>query len=135
MARSPGPITDGPMSYKLLLRIEMTSAQPTSSALRFLLPSVRDIIFIFLFWSVLAGPLSNRPLADADIGWHIRTGEQILATHSLPRIGKEFGKRDHTTVMHALRSIDEKAALDDDMATLVQSLLKRVTQQKKEGCA
>lgn len=63
----------------------MTPAQPTSSALRFLLPSVRDIIFIFLFWSVLAGPLSNRPLADADLGWHIRTGEQILATHSLPR--------------------------------------------------
>ena len=63
----------------------MTPAQPSSSALRFLLPSVRDIIFIFLFWSLLAGPLSNRPLADADIGWHIRTGEQILATHSLPR--------------------------------------------------
>ena len=63
----------------------MTPAQPSSSALRFLLPSVRDIIFIFLFWSLLAGPLSNRPLADPDIGWHIRTGEQILATHSLPR--------------------------------------------------
>jgi hypothetical protein len=63
----------------------MTSVQPSSSALRFLLPSVRDIIFIFLFWSVLAGPLSNRPLADADIGWHIRTGELILTTHSLPR--------------------------------------------------
>ncbi len=63
----------------------MTPAQPTSSALRFLVPSVRDIIFIFLFWSLLAGPLSNRPLADADIGWHIRNGELILATHSLPR--------------------------------------------------
>ncbi len=64
----------------------MTPAQPTSSAaLRFLVPSVRDIIFIFLFWSLLAGPLSNRPLADADIGWHIRNGERILATHSLPR--------------------------------------------------
>jgi hypothetical protein len=63
----------------------MTLAQPSSSALRFLLPSVRDIIFIFLFWSLLAGPLSNRPLADADIGWHIRSGELILATHSLPR--------------------------------------------------
>ncbi|HKN72943.1 MAG TPA: hypothetical protein VJX30_18065, partial [Terriglobales bacterium] len=59
--------------------------QPTSSALRFLVPSVRDIIFIFLFWSLLAGPLSNRPLADPDIGWHIRTGERILAAHSLPR--------------------------------------------------
>src|SRR5208282_584362 len=68
---------DDPMS--------MTTEQPSSSALRFLLPSVRDIIFIFLFWSVLAGPLSNRPLADADIGWHIRNGERILATHALPR--------------------------------------------------
>src|SRR5260221_14399192 len=63
----------------------MPSAPPSSRALRYLLPSVRDIIFIFLFWSLLAGPLSNRPLADADIGWHIRTGEMILATHSLPR--------------------------------------------------
>src|SRR5208283_5383038 len=63
----------------------MTPAQPTSSALRFLVPSVRDIVFIFLFWSLLAGTLSNRPLADPDIGWHIRTGERILATHSLPR--------------------------------------------------
>jgi hypothetical protein len=63
----------------------MTPAQPSSSVLRFLLPSVRDIIFIFLFWSLLAGALSNRPLADPDIGWHIRTGEQILATRSLPR--------------------------------------------------
>jgi hypothetical protein len=63
----------------------MTPAQPSSSVLRFLLPSVRDFIFIFLFWSVLAGPLSNRPLADPDIGWHIRTGELILATHQLPR--------------------------------------------------
>jgi len=60
-------------------------AQITSTTARFLAPSVRDIIFIFLFWSLLAGPLSNRPLADADIGWHIRAGEWILATHSLPR--------------------------------------------------
>lgn len=62
-----------------------TPAQTSSSALRFLMPSVRDLIFIFLFWSLLAGPLANRPLADADIGWHIRTGEQILAAHTLPR--------------------------------------------------
>jgi len=63
----------------------MTLAQPKPSALRYLLPSVRDLIFIFLFWSLMAGALSNRPLGDADIGWHIRTGERILATHSLPR--------------------------------------------------
>ena len=52
---------------------------------RFLLPSVRDLIFVCLFASLLAGTLASRPLADPDIGWHIRTGERILATHTLPR--------------------------------------------------
>ncbi len=75
--------------YTLLLRhplLEpMTANPPTSTIVRFLVPSVRDLVFIFLFWSILAGPLSNRPLADTDIGWHIRTGELILASHNLPR--------------------------------------------------
>jgi hypothetical protein len=62
----------------------MAISENSSRALRFLLPSVRDIIFVFLFWSILVGALSNRPLADADIGWHIRTGELILATHAVP---------------------------------------------------
>jgi hypothetical protein len=66
----------------------MTSILPESrpSVLRYLLLSVRDIVFLVAFWALLAGPLSNRPLADSDIGWHIRTGEQILATHSVPRV-------------------------------------------------
>jgi hypothetical protein len=63
-------------------------AQVSVSPLQFLVPSVRDIIFIFLLWSLLAGALSSRPLADPDIGWHIRTGELILATRSLPRIDR-----------------------------------------------
>lgn len=65
-----------------------TQPQPTgcsASVLRFIIPSARDIIFIFLLWSLLAGTLSTRPLADPDIGWHIRTGELMLATHASPR--------------------------------------------------
>jgi hypothetical protein len=50
-----------------------------------LIPSVRDVVFICLFWSLLAGALSNRPFADPDIGWHIRAGELMLSTHALPR--------------------------------------------------
>jgi hypothetical protein len=65
------------------MRPAPASSKP--STLRLLVPSARDIIFLLLFWSLLAGPLSSRPLADADIGWHIRTGELILATHSIPR--------------------------------------------------
>jgi hypothetical protein len=60
-------------------------AEFRESVLAMVFPSARDIIFIFLLCSLLAGTLSNRPLADPDIGWHIRTGEQILATHTLPR--------------------------------------------------
>lgn len=65
----------------------MTAESPPSlpSILRFLLPSVRDIFFILLFFSILAGPLSSRPLADADIGWHIRSGELMVKTHAIPR--------------------------------------------------
>jgi hypothetical protein len=62
------------------------SATANKGWARFLLPSVRDLVFLVSFWALLIGPLSSRPLADADIGWHIRTGEQILATHSVPRV-------------------------------------------------
>lgn len=32
------------------------------------------------------GPVAQRLLWDADVGWHIRNGESILATHSIPRV-------------------------------------------------
>src|SRR3954464_8667740 len=63
-----------------------TPAESRPSILRYLFPSVGDLIFLVTFWALLMGPLSNRPLADSDIGWHIRTGEQIVATHSVPHV-------------------------------------------------
>ena len=43
-----------------------------------------------------------------------------LTTRSLPEIGRKFGGRDHTTVMHAVRKIEElklsDRALDEDVA-------------------
>ncbi|HTR22643.1 MAG TPA: hypothetical protein VMI10_01565 [Terriglobales bacterium] len=63
----------------------MPTTKPPTAIWQYLIPSVRDIIFLFVFWSLLAGSLSNRPLADPDIGWHIRTGERILSTRTLPR--------------------------------------------------
>jgi len=45
-----------------------------------------------------------------------------LTPRSLPEIGRKFGGRDHTTVMHAIRRIEELRALDpvlnDDIETL-----------------
>lgn len=38
-----------------------------------------------------------------------------LTTRSLPEIGRKFGGRDHTTVMHAVKRIEELAATDSHL--------------------
>ncbi len=50
------------------------------------LPSVADLIFVALLGTLVFTPLSVRLLGDAGIGWHIRTGQQILATHTVPHV-------------------------------------------------
>ncbi len=49
-----------------------------------------------------------------------------LTTHSLPEIGRKFGGRDHTTVMHAVRKIEElhttDASLSEDIDLLRRML-------------
>jgi hypothetical protein len=52
----------------------------------FLLPSAADLIFIVLFFTLTYGALAPAMLGDADIGWHIRNGQNILATHTIPHI-------------------------------------------------
>jgi chromosomal replication initiator protein len=48
-----------------------------------------------------------------------------LTTRSLPEIGRKFGGRDHTTVMHAVRKIEELKATDNGFAEDVE-LLRRM---------
>ncbi|MBF0400257.1 MAG: chromosomal replication initiator protein DnaA [Magnetococcales bacterium] len=45
-----------------------------------------------------------------------------LTKHSFPEIGKQFGDRDHTTVMHAVRKIDEKQIVDPELAGELRTL-------------
>ncbi len=51
-----------------------------------LMPSIADVLFLCLFAALGFGPMSRLLLGDADTGWHIRTGEQILRTFSVPRV-------------------------------------------------
>ena len=48
-----------------------------------------------------------------------------LTARSLPEIGRKFGGRDHTTVMHAVRKVDELRGLDAAFAEDVE-LLRRM---------
>src|SRR6266567_552269 len=52
---------------------------------RLLVPSFSDCLFVaLLLWVFAAGSGWSVLLADGDTGWHIRTGDYILATRSVP---------------------------------------------------
>ena len=53
---------------------------------------------------------------------------RALTDSSLPRIGKEFGGRDHTTVMHANAKIEGMIREDRSVYNLVQELTARIKQ-------
>ncbi len=50
-----------------------------------------------------------------------------LTTRSLPDIGRRIGGRDHTTVMHGVKRIEELAAIDSQLADDIQ-MLRRILQ-------
>lgn len=45
-----------------------------------------------------------------------------MTPHSLPSIGRRFGGRDHTTVMHAVRQIERLSLSDPALRRSVDSL-------------
>jgi len=49
-----------------------------------------------------------------------------LTTRSLPDIGRRFGGRDHTTVIHAVRRIDELKAADPALARDLETLMRKL---------
>ena len=49
-----------------------------------------------------------------------------LTTRSLPDIGRRFGGRDHTTVLHAVRRIEELRAGDPQLARDLETLMRRL---------
>jgi hypothetical protein len=59
----------------------------TSRWARLLIPSLSDLFFLaILVWLFMSSGAAGWQglLADADAGWHIRTGQYILAHHSVP---------------------------------------------------
>ena len=49
-----------------------------------------------------------------------------LTTHSLPEIGRKFGGRDHTTIIHGVRKIEELLADDAMLRADLESLKKAI---------
>jgi chromosomal replication initiator protein len=53
-----------------------------------------------------------------------------LTDQTLPAIGRAFGNRDHTTVMHACRRTAERMASDPDAYEAVRALTERLTSRR-----
>jgi chromosomal replication initiator protein len=53
---------------------------------------------------------------------------KTLTLRSLPEIGRRFGGRDHTTVLHAVRKIENLVSTDSALADEIE-LLKRQLQE------
>nr|PZN04447.1 MAG: chromosomal replication initiator protein DnaA [Bacillota bacterium] len=49
-----------------------------------------------------------------------------LTDYSLPKIGEEFGGRDHTTVIHACEKISRDIQKDPQFASLIENLKKKI---------
>lgn len=56
-----------------------------SAVKKYLIPSLADIVFISLLFGLLLLPGGGGLLNDGDTGYHIRAGEQIISTLSIPR--------------------------------------------------
>jgi chromosomal replication initiator protein len=51
---------------------------------------------------------------------------KILTLRSLPEIGRRFGGRDHTTVLHAVRKIEARASNDTALAEEIEALKRQL---------
>lgn len=47
-----------------------------------------------------------------------------LTSHSLPQIGKDFGGKHHTTVLHSIRKIDSLRKKDSEISAAVNAIIK-----------
>ena len=85
-------MADGSRSSSEFLRADASALaslrndDPRPEWARVLLPSVGGLLFVAVFAVLLFTPLSVRLLGDAGIGWHIRTGQQILDARAVPHV-------------------------------------------------
>jgi hypothetical protein len=72
-------------SDRLAAPAEIRNSAAGQGWLRFVIPSVADVLFVALLLGLSCGVLGRLLLRDSDIGWHIRDGEQMLLVHAITR--------------------------------------------------
>ena len=58
---------------------------------------------------------------------------KILTSKSLPEIGREFSNRDHTTIIHSVKTIERLKESDKDMEENINNLKNQILYNTKEN--
>ena len=58
---------------------------------------------------------------------------KILTSKSLPEIGREFSNRDHTTIIHSVKTIEKLKEKDPDMIANIDKLKNQIMYSNKEN--
>ena len=58
---------------------------------------------------------------------------KILTSKSLPEIGREFSNRDHTTIIHSVKTIEKLKNKDPDMVENINKLKNQILYNNKEN--
>ena len=92
--------------------------------------SPREVIMICcveedLSYSDIMSPASKRSISHPRqrMMWVMRNAKPNL---SLPDIGRRFGGRDHTTVMHALSVVEDRCTRDEEERAKLEALVRAV---------
>lgn len=75
---------------------------------------------------LLSARRSRAVVVPRQIGMYLA---KKLTPRSLPEIGRRFGGRDHSTVLHAVRKIEDQMRTDDRLAREVALLIRLIEQQ------
>ena len=56
---------------------------------------------------------------------------KILTSKSLPEIGREFSNRDHTTIIHSVKTIEKLKEKDTEMTNNINNLKNQILYNKE----
>jgi chromosomal replication initiator protein len=56
---------------------------------------------------------------------------KILTSNSLPEIGREFSNRDHTTIIHSVKTIEKLKEKDPEMNSNINNLKNQILYNKE----
>ena len=55
----------------------------------------------------------------------------MLTSKSLPEIGREFSNRDHTTIIHSVKTIEKLIKVDTELSSSIDNLKNQILYNKQ----